>query len=147
MNPGFESMRVENIVRLPSDITTLVLEGEQEGYRFLHRLVKEFADGSNRFNGRGECLLAVKEGGNLVAIGGLNIYDANTARLRRVFVRKQYRNRGIGKALVAALERNAVKCFKEVVLYTDSILAAQFYQSCGYNAANQPNVSHRKLLL
>lgn len=140
-------MHIKNIARLPSDIATLVLESEKEGYRFLHGLVKEFADGSNRFNGPGECLLAVKEGSNLVAIGGLNIYEANTARLRRVFVSKPYRNRGIGKALVVGLEQFAVKSFKEVVLYTDNMVAARFYQSCGYSAVNEPNVSHRKILV
>lgn len=134
------------IDRLPRDISKLVLESKQEGFRFLHRLVTEFEDESNMFNGSGECLLVVKEGGNILAIGGLNIYGTDTGRLRRVFVSKQYRNKGIGKALIGALEHHAAKSFKNVVLYTDNVLAAKFYERCGYKSVKEYNVSHCKNL-
>lgn len=139
-------MNIERILRLPRDISKLVLESEQEGFKFLRRLVSDFEDGSNLFVGAGECLLAVKDGGNLIAIGGLNKSDVNTGRLRRIFVSRECRNRGIGKLLITTLENHAVKSFKEVVLYTDSFLAAKFYESRGYSAVGEHNVSHRKKL-
>ena len=50
--------RVEDLNSL--DITRLVQESEEEGYRFVTRLVNEFEDGSNTFNKTGEVLFCVK---------------------------------------------------------------------------------------
>ena len=52
------------------DITKLVKESEEEGYRFVTRLVGEFEDGTNTFNKPGEVLFCVRNNeDSIVAIG------------------------------------------------------------------------------
>jgi len=128
---------------LPDDIQYIVCESQADGFHFLKRLVDEFNSGINRFDNLGEVLLVVREQGCLIAIGGLNNYKG-VGRLRRFYVRKEYRRTGLGRMLLEELEQYAIKSFPEIVLFSDTSDANKFYQACGYTSAAESGISHRK---
>jgi len=104
-------------IQLPAPgIEQLQTEAREEGYDFIETLIDEWATGVNRFEAPGEILYGHLDQGLLVAVGGLTIdpFSANpaTGRIRRVYVRSAWRNKGIGRALVSALVEHARKNFR-----------------------------------
>lgn len=132
---------VRRLHELPTAaLGTLVAESAAAGYRMLERLRREWDDGRTRFDGPGEALLGVYDGPTLIAVGGLtadsyggpNGGDPRVGRLRHVYVRAASRRRGVGRALVRALEVRAAGRFDALVLRTDTAAAAAFYEALGY---------------
>ncbi|MEM5421215.1 GNAT family N-acetyltransferase [Paraburkholderia ferrariae] len=143
-------LSIHQLTDLPSQIGDLEREATEEGFKFFGRLVAEWHTGSNRFDKPGECLLAVTENGILVAIGGLNADpyrpDGTTARLRRLYVAKAFRRRGIGEALVSALLEKASLQFHSVRLSTDTESASTFYCRRGFITVDDETATHSKTL-
>lgn len=120
------------------DIEELVQESEQEGYRFVTRLVSEFEAGTNTFNKPGEVLFCVtNEEGAVVAIGGINqspfSQEADVGRLRRFYVLEEVRREGVGTLLLQSIIDHAKHYFKEITVRTDSAKADSFYRACGFS--------------
>ncbi len=142
---------ITQIATLPKDLPELALTAKKEGFKFLDRLVEDFATGKNRFDKTGETLFEVRDEGRLVAVGGLNIdpYTSNgtVGRVRRLYVDPDYRRDGIGTILMEAIERVARISFSELHLRTDTARGAQFYSRLGYKAvSHHEQVSHTKML-
>ena len=142
---------VSRIKTLPEDIQELSAPAIHEGLQFVARLVEEFRSGSNTFSGPGEALFEVRVLGKLLAIGGLNVdpYTSNrgVGRVRRTYVHPEHRSRGVGSALVEAIERHARGKFDLLRLRTDSEAASRFYVRAGFSAVSGvPEASHVKRL-
>ncbi|WP_410982849.1 GNAT family N-acetyltransferase [Bacillus cereus] len=79
----------------------------------------------------GECLYGVFQGEVLIGIGGINQDPYTKAkavgRLRRFYISKAYRRKGIGNLLLKKILSDAKKHFQIVVLYTDTEQGSQFY--------------------
>ncbi|WP_081610727.1 GNAT family N-acetyltransferase [Cupriavidus neocaledonicus] len=137
---------INQLTVLPPQMADLEREASAQGFNFVGRLIDEWRGGSNRFNKPGERLLEVTDKGNLVGIGGLNvdpyIMDGITGRLRRLYVAKDFRRRGIGEALVLELLRNASLHFRQVRLSTDTEAAAVFYSRLGFRAVEDETATH-----
>ncbi|MHB8127381.1 MAG: GNAT family N-acetyltransferase [Mobilitalea sp.] len=72
---------------------------------------------------------------NPIACGSFKQYDADTAEIKRVFVRKEYRGKGLSKLLLLALEgEGKKKGFQYFILETGKPLveALASYKSMGY---------------
>ncbi len=128
--------RVEDLNSL--DITRLVQESEEEGYRFVTRLVNEFEDRSNVFNKTGEVLFCVKKNdGTVVAIGGINqspfSQESEEGRLRRFYVLENVRREGVGTLLLQSIIEHAKNHFKEITVRTESAKADAFYRAGGFS--------------
>jgi GNAT superfamily N-acetyltransferase len=130
------------------DVTHLVNESKELGFRFLERLVTDYREGRNTFNQPGEALYGVyNEFNELVAIGGLNI-DPNynnlkVGRLRRFYVAKDYRRKGIGSLLLNKIRLDAKRHFETLVLHTDTVQADRFYLAYGFKKnLDDPNSTH-----
>lgn len=141
--------RIEKIEDLQAiDLSKLVEESEAEGYRFVRRLVDQYADGTNRFDQPGEVLYGVREAnGEIVAIGGLNrdpyAGKAGVGRLRRIYICEKVRRQGIGTRLLNAILDHAGEHFNEVVVRTDSSTADAFYRANGFQAdLGLPEATH-----
>lgn len=70
-----------------------------------------------------------------VACAGFKYYDAGIAEMKRVFIRKEYRGRGLSKELVARLESGArSKGCHTMILETGKPLEAArgLYRAMGY---------------
>lgn len=130
-------------------IERLQQEACDEGYDFVETLVEEWAGATNRFDGPGEILCGYVDQGLLVAVGGLTrdpfAGRPDMGRIRRVYVRPAWRNRGIGRALVAALVDHARTHFSYVRLRAENALAARLYESMGFVPIESPDASHMLL--
>ncbi len=138
-------LEIREVRVLPDTITALEAAAISEGFRFLTRLLLEWENGSNRFDRPGECLLGAWRGGELVAIGGLSrdpLGNAQTGRLRRLYVDPAVRRQGIGEALVRGLLARAAQNFKKVRLFTDTEAGAAFYVRCGFRPVQSDSASH-----
>lgn len=131
-------MHINKIIDLCKvDFSSLVDESRKEGFRFLDRLVNEYKNGTNNFKKPSEALYGVyTHEGILIGIGGLNI-DLNTngqkvGRVRRFYISKNFRRKGIGQFLLNEIVKEAKGNFDVLVLYTDTPQASQFYTSFGF---------------
>jgi len=129
-----------------SGFRDLAREARSEGYGFIDRLDREWADGSNCFDQAGECLLGVFEGGTVVAVGGLNRdpYAGNTGtgRIRHLYVRPKWRRRGLATKLVQELLSRGERAFALLRLRTDNPAAGRLYESLGFQPADEPDATH-----
>jgi GNAT superfamily N-acetyltransferase len=134
-------------ITLPiAGLDELQQEAAREGYAFLDRLAADWASGENRFDGPGEMLCGRFDGGQLVAVGGLDrdpfLEDPRVGRIRRVYVRPAWRNQGLGTALVLWLVDAARRSFAAVRLRAENPGAARLYERLGFTAIADPNATH-----
>ncbi|MBL1177529.1 GNAT family N-acetyltransferase [Pantanalinema sp. GBBB05] len=125
-------------------INHLVEESVSQGFRFLERLIREYRSGLNCFNKPGELLLTASVQGAVVGIGGLNqdpyFNHPRIGRLRHLYVESAWRRRGVGHLLVTHLIHAANHHYQLLMLRTDTVTAAEFYQQLGFKA--DPNWEH-----
>jgi GNAT superfamily N-acetyltransferase len=137
-------------LELPADFDELRGEAADGGFRFLDRLARDWRNGENRFDQPGERLVGAFAGDRLIAIGGVNrdpyAERANVGRLRHLYVLKDWRTTGVGRALVEGLLRHAEGVFSEVRLRTDTDAASAFYRQCGFTVVDSPSASHARTL-
>ena len=134
-------------IELPTPgIAQLQAEAHDEGYSFIETLVAEWSTGSNRFDQPGEVLLGCIDHGLLVAVGGLNrdpfVADSATGRIRRVYIRADWRTRGIGRTLVTSLLDCARSHFCRVRLRAENPTAARLYERLGFVPIDDPQATH-----
>lgn len=70
-----------------------------------------------------------------IACAGFKRYDDNTAEVKRVFIREEYRGKGISKQLMSELEEKArEKGYANLILETGRLLTAAMglYEKMGY---------------
>ncbi|BDP41568.1 hypothetical protein DAETH_15370 [Deinococcus aetherius] len=86
-------------------------------------------------SGEGCVLLAVEEGGELLACGALKRIEADTAEVKRMYTVPDARGRGLGRQVLAALiERGRALGFGRLVLETGDLQAEaiHLYESAGF---------------
>ena len=124
-------------------------EARAEGYDFVDTTVREWSAGENQFDGPGECLCGSFDGDGLIAIGGLTrdpfLDDPSVGRLRRIYVRAAWRNRGVGKQMVQYLLHEAKTSFGAVRLRAENDLAARPYEDLGFSPLIDAEATHRLL--
>ena len=141
------SIAIQKIALPVPGIDALQAEAREEGYDFIETLVEEWASGVNRFAREGEILYGAFDDGVLAAIGGVTLDpyagDPDTGRVRRVFVRPGWRNRGVGGRLVTALVEHARLHFLHVHLRAENSNAARLYERLGFLPIADPHATHR----
>lgn len=114
----------------------LRLESQKEGYRFLLRLEEEWANGKNRFSKKGEGLFKITFKEELIGIGGITqdpyVLDDNFGRIRRFYIKPNWRRKGIGQLLLEYILKDKSLQFKEISLRTDTDVASRFYEKNGF---------------
>jgi GNAT superfamily N-acetyltransferase len=137
-------MRVSD--KLPGGFDAMRQEARSEGYRFLDRLVGDWDAGTLRFDRPGEMLLAGEANGMLAAIGGLTEDPAvaDAFRMRRFYVRLEFRRGGVGRRLAAALLDPALRSGRPVMVNAASG-SGPFWESLGF--APDPRDGHTHVLI
>ena len=137
----------------PADVSIirdLSRVAEAEGFRFVTRFADECANGGVQLDSPGEYFCGVFEEGDLVALGGVTpdpyVDDAGVGRVRHVFVRPEFRARGVGRMLVDTLEARAQNRYTRLRLRTDRAAAAAFYERLGYRAISNDSATHERAL-
>lgn len=134
-------------IQLPAlGLDQMQAEARKSGYRFLDTLLDEWVSGENRFDRAGEVLCGHFDSGLLVAVGGLNqdpfLKDPKVGRIRRVYVKEVWRNRGIGGALLDTLLNFALEHFWSVRLRTENPNAARLYERRGFAPIESATATH-----
>jgi ribosomal protein S18 acetylase RimI-like enzyme len=131
-------------------LAELATDAEADGWRMVSRLIAEWVDGSNRFAAPGErAYAAMSINGQPVAVGGLSIdpfaNDPTVGRIRRLYVARAQRRRGVASALMKKLGEDAAEHFRMLHLRTDNPEASAFYEAIGFTlVAGDPNCTHRR---
>jgi GNAT superfamily N-acetyltransferase len=127
---------VQPIDSLPEDVAGLLGPSRAEGHNLVERLVDEWNDRSNRFDGPGESIFEARVDSRLAAVGGLNrdpyLDDPEVARIRHVYVSPDVRGVGVGRALVLAMVDHARLGFTRVRLRTERPEGSAFYLAIGF---------------
>jgi N-acetylglutamate synthase-like GNAT family acetyltransferase len=132
-------------------LAPLVEESIAEGFGQLLRLRDEWRSGANRFEEPGEGLWIAECGERVVAVCGLNrdpfAHDPGIARLRRLYVTRSERGRGLGRRLVSGILRHAARDFGEVRLRAGHSSSEGFFHALGFERAGSlPEATHRMRL-
>ena len=124
-------------------------DAEAEGFRFLTRFVGDVESGRQPLSSATDSFLGTFVDGKLIAVGGVTadpyISEPNTGRLRHVYVHHTARARGVGRALVRALEELAQTRYRRLRLRTDTEAAAHFYERMGYRRVQDPTATHERV--
>ncbi len=125
-------------------INHLVEESLSQDFWFVERLIRAYRSGLNCFDQPGEILLKASVQGAVIGIGGLNrdpyFNDPYIGRLRQLYVESGWRKQGVGRSLVHQIIHEAKQHYHLLTLRTDTLAAAQFYQSLGFKT--QPHWEH-----
>ena len=126
----------------------LAIESETDGFRFLARFVAEMDSGQRSMDQPAHYFVGAFIDNTLTAVGGVTL-DPYTelpgiGRIRHVYVARDSRRNGIGRALVTALEAHGFETYATLRLRTDTPAAAKFYESLGYERTGDPNATHLK---
>ena len=73
------------------------------------------------------------------ACGGLKHFDSNTAEIKRMYVRNEFRGMGLSKLILVKLEEAAVKMnYNRIILETGlkQPVAMKLYENSGYTRIN-----------
>ncbi len=141
-------VQVERVTSLSmEELDPLVVESEQEGYRFLRGLADEWGAGLCRLDRPGEGLFVARSGRVFVGVGGLSadpyVSDSSIGRLRRLYVLRAYRGRGIGTRLVQAIVDAAQGQFRLLRLRAENREAGRSYERLGFVATpDEPDCTH-----
>lgn len=125
------------------DLTPLIIESEQEGFRFLRRLEQDWLNNTNSFKQHGETFLVVYKQGHIIAVGGVNRETEYAGRLRRFYVASAYRRKGVGSLLLKQLLNFAKDHYQILYLKTDTLAGHQFYQALGFLPYLTENITHK----
>lgn len=143
---------VARLFDLPAEaMAPLVAQSEQEGWRFVRRLIDEWAAGTNRFDAPDEALFAAWLDWTLVGVCGLNVDpyadDARIGRVRRLYVLEAFRGRGVGQLLVQAVIRFAHDKFRLLRVRTENAAAGRLYERLGFvPGVDMPDCTHTLVL-
>jgi GNAT superfamily N-acetyltransferase len=118
---------------LPGGFEEVRAEARAEGYAFVERLANDWASRAIRFDREGEALFAAYADDELAAVGGLTIDPAlpGTLRMRRFYVREQFRRCGIGRRLAKALLERAAQAGRPVTVNAGPG-SAPFWEALGF---------------
>ena|SRR5687768_3325719 len=88
-----------------------------------------------QYEGAGGCVVLASVGADVIGCGAFRLFDAGTVEMKRMFVRSDYRGRGIARRILAELEREArARGCTAAVLETGTRQpeAIALYITCGY---------------
>jgi len=119
------------------EVYPLVLESEQEGFRFVRRFYDEYVSGKNRFDRDGETVFVARQSSQIVGICGLNqdpySQFGTIGRVRRLYVHPDFRRYGVGRRLVSIVILEARRFYTTLTLRTDNPVADKFYRAIGFS--------------
>lgn len=141
------TLAVRPISYSDADFASIIAEAPDQGGAFLLRMRDEWIGGTLRFERPGEFLLGAFRDGRLVGVGGVSLDPYHPAprlgRVRHVYVLKECRGQGIGRALMLAILERARGRFETLRLKTSSAGAAKLYESLGFSRSEQDGETHR----
>ncbi len=131
-------------------ISPLLKKSQSEGYNLVLRLTENWASGANQFDKPGEALYAAEHEGRFLGVGGRSVDpyldDPAIVRVRHVYILPEWRNFGIGSALMKKILAVPPGLFKKMTLRTLNPVARKFYERLGFDAVDDGPVTHLIML-
>ena len=137
--------------RLPRGFDALLSDAEADGHRHLGRLAAEFASNRAMFH----LVAAATVDDTLVGIGAVTDEPSLSHepahepawRMRRLYVHRDFRRRGVGHAIAATLRQGAVVKVRLVTVHSGNSDAAEFWAAMGFVPVVGRPWSHEMSLL
>jgi nucleoside triphosphate diphosphatase len=128
---------------LPAGLDRLRGEARAEGFRMLDRLAAEWQSGVTRFDLPSEALIAAYAQGVLVGIGGMTLDPviAGALRMRRFYVGRRFRRRGIARRLARML-LNRPEAAGRMIVVNAGQASGQFWESLGFVSDRRSGHTH-----
>ncbi|SDN02808.1 Diadenosine tetraphosphate (Ap4A) hydrolase [Paenibacillus sp. yr247] len=146
---NFEIKEVK--VLIPEELSELLTESAEEGFRHIHRLINDYIAGINKFNNEGEALFECRVNNRVIGICGLNqdpYFGEGIGRVRRLYIMKEFRRHGIGRKMTEAVINKAKKHYRKLLLKTDNPVAGEFYKTLGFEEImNEEKMTHCLVLI
>ncbi len=138
---------VLRLLDLPPTFDMLAAAARAEGHRMLDVLREDWESGQVRFDDAGEALFAAYAAGGLVGMAGLTrdpyMREGSAGRLRRLYVQRDARGGGIGRALVVAVMKAAREGGWPRLRVRSPPAAFGFYEACGFlRAVGEVSATH-----
>ena len=137
-------LRLERVEEtLPAGFEGLRNEARAEAYKMLDRLATEWEARETRFARDGEALFAAYFGDPLVGIGGIT-WDPvipGAFRMRRFYVAKAFRRRGIARQLALSLLGRKEITGRSIIVNA-GVGSAPFWESLGFTLDRQGGHTH-----
>ncbi|MEO3473846.1 GNAT family N-acetyltransferase [Roseomonas sp. CAU 1739] len=129
---AMQILRVTTI--LPAGLPALARDAAGEGFGMLDVLLRDWADGRQRFTGAGEALFAARDAeGRLCGIGGVTRDPwVEALRMRRFYVAGWARRSGIGAALARAAIGHARQSGAAHLRLRAPVTAFPFWEALGF---------------
>jgi GNAT superfamily N-acetyltransferase len=126
---------------LPEGFAALRAEADTEGHRHMARLAAEIAEAPELF----VALLAAFEDGELLGIGGMTVEpaDPSAIRMRRLYVARAARGRGVARAIANALLNEALGETRLVTVHAGNPGAERFWEAVGFAPVADRAWSHQ----
>ena len=144
------SLEVRPLALPHPGLTPLLADSLADTQSMVRRLWKEWKNGGNRFALPGEALFGAWRGETLAGVCGLNRDPyggrADVGRLRHLYVHREQRGTGVGRALVRRIFEAAQPHFLLLELRTISPEAAAFYRHLGFAEVNRLFATHEVAL-
>jgi len=141
---GQTDVRLEPIIdRLPKAFDAIRDGARNEGYRMLDRLAAEWSAGIMRFNRPGEALFAAYIDNRLVGVGGITRDPVvpGALRMRRFYVAKDFRRRGIARQLALSVLDQTRGAGRPIVVNAAAGSEA-FWEALGFTSDRQHGHTH-----
>ena len=126
---------------LPDGFEALRAEADAEGHRHMSRLAAEMAETPEMF----VALLAAFDDGELLGIGGMTAEpsDPSAIRMRRLYVAKGARGRGVARAIANALLNEALGQAQRITVHAGNPVAERFWEAMGFAPVAERPWSHQ----
>jgi GNAT superfamily N-acetyltransferase len=137
-------LRFESVAPTHADAIALARAATDEVTHMYADLDLSYAPSLERLlAGRGGSVLVAYAAEQPVACGAVRLLDPRTAEIKRMFVASESRGRGVGRRLLAELERAAAELGCELVRLDTGerqLAALALYRSAGYDEIEAYNV-------
>lgn len=76
--------------------------------------------------------------GEIVATARFRETSKDNIKMERMVIKKEYRNKGIGTALVGYMINEIIKLEPKRIWLRSQVQSQQFYEKCGFKAVSEP---------